>query len=197
MTPIVPRPRSIATTALAGAFLATLGVSSLFAQQPTPAPAPPPPAATQPAAPAASLAGPSAADSAWWNRRVGDQLAVTAPQRKTLDALLAKLVVDQQGLQDRMRETRESVRKAIEAGDWPAARRQFETQAAHAASLVKLQGEAQIAVLMTLSVEQRRNLSAHHHNLLTAPLVRSRIGRPLAEGEARPAPAPAPANPRP
>ncbi|MGE0639365.1 MAG: Spy/CpxP family protein refolding chaperone [Thermoanaerobaculia bacterium] len=196
---VLPFALLVGSLGIGGAALAQVG--------PTPAPKPPAgdsgspsaaPAAGGSSAPAASPrarrgdAALSGAENAWWHRKIGTDLGLTDAQRQKLDATSEKLNRDLGTSQESLRTVRGTLQSALQNGDWAAARRAYETQATHAAANIRLQGEAQIALLTALTAEQRKQLATTYPNLLTAPVGRSRQGRFDPPAKDAPAPKPAP-----
>ncbi len=118
--------------------------------------------------------------SGWWNRKVGEELALSADQKKRLDERAKAFAEQQRTAMETTQEHRDTLRRALEAGNWEEARRLYRKQSDEASRLVQAQGENQIALLSLLTDEQRRRLAATHGHLLTAPW-RSRAGRSAAE----------------
>jgi Spy/CpxP family protein refolding chaperone len=137
------------------------------------APAPAPKAA--PVSRAGVARGPD--EAGWWNKKIGEQLALTTAQKQKMDAQAEALGENQRNTQLKLRETREAIRKALEISAWGEARRLFAVQADVSAGLIKAQGEAQIAVLSQLTAEQLRKLATEFPTALTTPVARTRPGR--------------------
>ena len=124
-------------------------------------------------------------ERAWWNQReLIDGLSLTAEQRAKMDALLTQSMQTVRAAQEQQREQQKTLREALDAGNWEAARHASAAAADGMSTAWRTQTALKIDTLAMLDANQQQLVVSQYRQLLRQTSV---LGRLRGDARRRPA----------
>lgn len=130
-------------------------------------------------------------ERAWWNQpELAAALSLTPEQRTKMDGLLLQAVDAQRAAQERQRAQQRTLKEALEAGNWAAARQAAAAAADGMATAWRTQTTLKIDVLALLDPNQMQLVTTRYPQVVRQTSVLSRVHGNILLRSATPAPTP-------